>query len=91
MNAVPGLAAGLVDGTMTPDQFTLHWDASASRASLCERVIAHKHRMMRVGNAGVMHRELAPSERGRPSVTDEELEMLVQLDRKSTRLNSSHT
>ena len=82
VNAVPGLAAGLVDGTMTPDQFTLHWDASAARASLCERVIAHKHRMMRVGDTGVVDRELAPSERGRPSVTDEELETLVQLGKR---------
>lgn len=82
VNAVPGLAAGLVDGTMTPDQFTLHWDASAARASICERVIAHKHRMMQVGDAGATERELAPAECGRPSVTDEELEKLVQLGKR---------
>ncbi len=82
VNAVPGLAAGLVDGTMTPDQFTLHWDALTARAGVRERVIAKKDRAFRLGAAGVLDQELNPSERERPSVTDEELEVLVQLGKR---------
>ena len=82
VNVVPGLAAGLVGGTMIPDQFTLHWDASTARAGVCERVIAKQDRALRLGAAGVFDRELAPSERERSSVTDEELEALVQLGKR---------
>lgn len=82
VNVVPGLGAGLVDGTMTPDQFTLQWNASTSRASVQERIIAKKDRAMRLGAAGVLDQALAPSERERPSVTEEELEPLVQLGKR---------
>lgn len=82
VNVVPGLAAGLVDGTMTPDQFSLQWDASTSRASVQERVIAKKDRAMRLGAVGILDQALDPSERERPSVTDEELEALVQLGKR---------
>ncbi|MEK7763045.1 MAG: PEP/pyruvate-binding domain-containing protein, partial [Nitrospirota bacterium] len=82
VNVVPGLGAGLVDGTMTPDQFTLQWSASTSRASVQERVIAKKDRALRLGAASVLDQALAPSERERPSVTEEELEALVQLGKR---------
>lgn len=82
VNAVPGLAAGLVDGTMTPDQFTLHWDVPAARVSVHERHTATKSRVLRLGAAGVIECELAPSERERPSVTDDELEALAQLGKR---------
>lgn len=82
VNVVPGLAVGLVDGTMTPDQFTLQWDASTSRATVQERIIAKKDRAVRLGDAGVLDQALAPSERERPSLTDEELEALVQLGKR---------
>ncbi|SPP63855.1 PEP/pyruvate-binding domain-containing protein [Nitrospira lenta] len=82
VNAVPGLAAGLVDGTMTSDQFTLQWDTSTSRARVQERVIAKKERALRLGAAGVCDQELVSSERERPSLTDEELETLVQLGKR---------
>ncbi|NOS77441.1 MAG: hypothetical protein HOP35_05800 [Nitrospira sp.] len=82
VNVVPGLAAGLVGGTMTPDQFTLQWDASTSRAGVRERAIAKNDRALRLGAAGVFDQELAPSERERPSVTDKELEELVQLGKR---------
>ncbi|MEK7337590.1 MAG: PEP/pyruvate-binding domain-containing protein, partial [Nitrospirota bacterium] len=82
VNVVPGLAAGLVGGTMTPDQFTLHWDASTACAGVRERVIAKKDRALRLGTVGVFDQELAPSERECPAVTDEELEALVQLGKR---------
>ncbi len=81
-NVVAGLAARLVDGTMTPDQFTVQWDASTSRACVRERVIAQKDHATRLGGAGVLEQEIAPSERERPSVTDDELEALVQLGKR---------
>jgi len=82
VNAVPGLAAGLVDGTMTPDQFTLHWNGSTLRAEVRERVIAKKSRAIRLGISGVIDEELAPSERERPPVTDGELEVLAQMGKR---------
>ncbi|MCC6140418.1 MAG: hypothetical protein IT389_07360 [Nitrospira sp.] len=82
VNAVPGLAASLVDGTMAPDQFTLRWEASTSRASVQERIVAKKDRALRLGVAGLFDQDLAPSERERPSVTDNELEALVQLGKR---------
>lgn len=82
VNVVPGLAAGLVDGTMTPDQITLQWDAPAARAGKCEQVIAKKDRAIRLGAAGLFDQKLAPSECERPPVTDEELEALVQLGKR---------
>lgn len=82
VNVVPGLAAGLVDGTMTPDQFTLHWNASTASVSIHERVIAKKDRAIRLGAAGLFDQELAPSERERPAVTDKELAALVQLGKR---------
>ncbi len=82
VDAVPGLAAGLVDGTMTPDQFTLQWNASTARASVQERVIAKKDRAMRLGTADVVEQELDSSERERPSIVDAECEALVQLGKR---------
>ncbi|KAF4515892.1 hypothetical protein B566_EDAN000128 [Ephemera danica] len=82
VNVVPGLAVGLVDGRMTSDQFTLQWDASASHAHVQERVIAKKDRTMRLGAAGVCDTELALSERERPSLTDDELQALVQVGKR---------
>lgn len=83
VNAVPGLAAGLVDGTMTPDQFTLHWNGSTSRAEMREQVIAKKTRIIRLGISGVIDEELAPSERERPTVTGDELEALAQMGKRA--------
>ncbi len=83
VNAVPGLAAGLVDGTMTPDQFTLHWNGSTSRAEVREQVIAKKSRTIRLGISGVIDEELAPFERERPTVTDDELEALAQMGKRA--------
>lgn len=82
VNAVPGLAAGLVDGTMIPDQFTLHWNGSTSRAEVRERVIAKKARAMRLGASGVCDQELAPSEREHPPLTDDELEVLARMGKR---------
>ncbi|HEX7765138.1 MAG TPA: PEP/pyruvate-binding domain-containing protein [Nitrospira sp.] len=82
VNVVPGLAVGLVDGTMIPDQFTLHWNASTASISIHERVIAKKDRAIRLGVAGLFDQELAPSERERPAVTDTELAALVQLGKR---------
>ena len=82
VNAVPGLAAGLVDGTMIPDQFTLHWNGSTSRTEVRERVIAKKTRAMRLGASGVCDQELAPSEREQSPLTDDELEALAQMGKR---------
>ncbi len=82
VNAVPGLAVGLVAGTMPPDQFTLQWDSSTLRASVRERIVAKKDRALRLGAAGLFDQELVASECERPSVTDDELEALVQLGKR---------
>jgi len=82
VNAVPGLAAGLVDGTMTPDQFTVLWNASTARASVQERIVAKKDRALRLGASGLLEQERPLCDHTRQSITDEALEALVQLGKR---------
>ncbi|HSN03738.1 MAG TPA: PEP/pyruvate-binding domain-containing protein [Nitrospira sp.] len=82
VNAVPGLASGLVDGTMSPDQFVLRWDVSTGRAIVRERRIASKTHLMRVGVRGMRTDAIPEAERECPSVTDGEVVALAQLAKR---------
>ncbi|MEC4891124.1 MAG: PEP/pyruvate-binding domain-containing protein [Nitrospira sp.] len=79
VNAVPGLAQGLVEGTMPPDQFVLRWDSSASRAAVRERIIASKQSMMLAGAGGMRTEPIDQVQRECPSLADEDVVALAQL------------
>ncbi len=79
VNAVPGLAQGLVEGTMPPDQFVLQWDSSTARAIVRDRVVASKDCRMLVGVGGMQTESITPAEREHPAATDDEVMALAQL------------
>lgn len=82
VNAVPGLAPGLVDGTMSPDQFVLRWDTATGHALVRERVIVSKTHLMRVGVRGMQTESIPEAERECPSVTEGEIVALAELAKR---------
>lgn len=85
VNAVPGLAQGLVEGTMPPDQFVLRWEASTGDATVRERVIVAKDAMMLAGAGGMQTEPIAQGQRECPSLTDEEAVALARLAKRVER------
>jgi rifampicin phosphotransferase len=66
VNAVPGLAAPLVEGQVTPDQYVVEMSEAGRPLSVRTRIIAEKSE------------RLAGAARSRPSLSDEQLLSLAQ-------------
>lgn len=79
VNAVPGLAQGLVDGTMMPDQFMVAWNERTGRAAVRDRVLVQKPVRLQAGPSGVETETVAEEEQGRAALADEDVVALAEM------------
>ena len=82
VNAVPGLAASLVDGTATPDQYVVRQDEASDRFTILNRGIAAKRSALRLGPTGVKEERLSPDREVRSALMDDELIELACLTKR---------
>lgn len=82
INAVPGLAAPLVDGTGQPDQYVLRCDGTTGGVTILNRDIATKDMAQRLSETGVQNLSLSREDGLRSSLSDEELFELTHLTRR---------
>lgn len=73
INAVPGLAAPLVDGTVTPDQYVLEVPAEGTSGQIRTRLLARKTDCLLVSNGGLRRVSLDEGVQHRSTLTDEQL------------------
>jgi rifampicin phosphotransferase len=77
INAVPGLAAPLVSGRMTPDEYVVRLGASGRPGYVSDCQVVYKPYMMRLTPGGTVLDQLAEEEALRPSLTDDEAVQLA--------------
>jgi pyruvate,water dikinase len=82
VNAVPGLAAPLVAGTVTPDQYVLRVSPDVQTVMVEERIIAKKERALRLSAAGVREEAILLGNAESPSLTDEQLTELARVTKE---------
>lgn len=82
VNAVPGLAASLVDGTAQPDQYVVRQDSTSDRFTILSRDITTKGRVLRLSQTGVQQEPLSQNTEVRSSLTDDELIELARLTKR---------
>jgi pyruvate,water dikinase len=82
VNAVPGLAAPLVEGTATPDHYVLRVSPDTQTVTVEERIIAKKERALRLRAVGVREEAILPGNVESPSLTDEQLTELARVTKE---------
>ncbi|MCP9440220.1 MAG: PEP-utilizing enzyme [Nitrospira sp.] len=85
VNAVPGLAAPLVEGQATPDQYVVQIGADRQPVWIRRRTIAHKSSRLAVTEEGLRHKPIPESDRERPSLSDEQLFELARTAKEVER------
>jgi pyruvate,water dikinase len=85
INAVPGLAASLVDGQATPDQYVVQIGADRQPVWIRRRTIARKSSRLTVAEEGLRHEPIPESDRERPSLSDEQLLELARTAKEVER------
>ena len=85
VNAVPGIAASLVEGTVTPDQYVVRVGPDVRTMSVAERIIAKKERVLRLSEEGVREEAVSLGDAGRTSLTDEQLTELARVTKEVER------
>ncbi|MCP9455812.1 MAG: PEP-utilizing enzyme [Nitrospira sp.] len=73
INAVPGLAAPLVDGQVSPDHFVVDMWSEQSPPWIRRRSIAHKSSRLIATDTGLCEESIPESNRQQPSLSDEDL------------------
>lgn len=82
VNAVPGLAAPLVDGQVTPDQYVVEMGADQQPARIRRRRIASKSQRLITTEEGLRQETIPESARMQPSLSDEQLFELARRAKK---------
>ncbi len=86
INAIPGLAAPLVDGTVTPDEYVVEVPAEAGKPfQTPTRLLARKSDCLRVSNTGLHLAALEDAAQTRSSLTDNQLVSLAQIAKEIER------
>lgn len=85
VNAVPGLAAPLVEGRVTPDQYVVRVGPDPRTVTVAERTIAKKERTLRLRAEGVREETALPGHTECSSLTDEQLIELVRVTKEIER------
>jgi rifampicin phosphotransferase len=78
INAVPGLAARLVDGTVAPDQYIVEVTDQGQPIRIRKRILARKSERLVVSDKGLRTDLLDESTQIQSSLTDEQLLSLAQ-------------
>jgi pyruvate,water dikinase len=73
INAVAGLAAALVDGGVTPDQYVVEMAESGQPIRICERTITGQTQALRVIGQGLCDVPLSDDVVGRATLSDDQL------------------
>lgn len=73
VNAVPGLAAPLVDGHVTPDQYVVQMGADQQPAWIRRRTLANKGQRLTLTQDGLRRDAIPESARSESSLSDEQL------------------
>ncbi|HMU55955.1 MAG TPA: PEP/pyruvate-binding domain-containing protein [Nitrospira sp.] len=83
VNALPGLGAPLVDGTVTPDHYVVRTDASlAAGAAVVKRSVAAKSSALRLGSDGVRTEPLPRDAGASSSMSDRQLTELAGVTKR---------
>lgn len=78
INAVAGLAAALVDGRTTPDQYVVEMDGSSQSVRISERTIAGQTHALRMTREGLRDVPLLDNAAGRATLSDDRLLALAR-------------
>ncbi len=73
INAVAGLAAALVDGRVTPDQYVVEVTGNGQPIQVCERAVIGQVQALLVTGQGLCEVPLSDEARGRATLSDEQL------------------
>ena len=73
VNAIPGLAAPLVDGDVTPDQYVVQMGADQRPAWIRRRTLAHKSKRLTVTQDGLRNEVIPASASSESSLSDAQL------------------
>jgi pyruvate,water dikinase len=78
VNAVAGLAAALVDGSVTPDQYVIEMAVNGQPTRVSQRVIARQTQVLRVTGQGLCEVPLLDEAVGRATLSDDRLFALAR-------------
>ena len=78
VNAVAGLAAALVDGRATPDQYVVEIAENGQPTRISERTIARQTQALRVTSQGLRDMPLSDEAAGRATLSDDQLLALAR-------------
>ena len=79
VNAIPGLAAPLVDGRVMPDQYVVEMGDAGQPVSISRRIIADKAERLVVGEKGLCSDPIPEAARKDSSLTDDQLFTLARM------------
>ena len=79
INAVGGLAAGLVEGRVTPDQYVVDMAESDQPIRISERTIAGQTQVLRATSQGLCEVPLPADAVGRATLSDDQLFVLARM------------
>ncbi len=82
VNAIPGLAAPLVDGQVMPDQYVVEMGADQQAVRVRRRTIAQKQQRVVVTEEGLRTEEIAEAKRHQSTLSDEQLFGLGHMAKK---------
>lgn len=85
INAVPGLAAPLVDGTVAPDQYVVEVVDDGQPTRVRRRILAHKSDRLTVSKEGLRIDPLSGASTVQSSLTDVQLFSLAQTAKRVER------
>ncbi|MBX3329286.1 MAG: hypothetical protein KF722_02710 [Nitrospira sp.] len=78
INAVPGLAASLVDGTVKPDQYVVEVTREGKPIRVCKRILAHHSQRLMVSKEGLCTERFDDATHIQSLLTDAQLFSLAQ-------------
>lgn len=82
VNAVPGLAASLVDGTVTPDQFIVEVTHEGQPIRVRKRILANHSQRLAVSNDGLQIERISDTTHLESSLTDGQLFSLARMTKQ---------
>jgi len=86
INAVAGLAAALVEGCATPDQYVVEVAENSEPIRICERTISGQTQALRVTDQGLREVRLSDDAVGRATLSDGQLHELARTAKQIEKL-----
>ncbi|NWF72753.1 MAG: hypothetical protein HXY51_06860, partial [Nitrospirae bacterium] len=86
INSVAGLAAPLVDGSVTPDQYVVEMDETSQPIRICERTVTGQFQALRATSQGLRELPLQDEAAGRATLSDDQLFALSRTAKQIEKL-----